>query len=51
MFIAKNCKECCYFKVTKEIEGREDNIVGLCRYNPPSIMEPQSPGRKMTNSQ
>ena len=43
MFVTKNCKECSFYETTKEIKSRENSNVGLCRYNPPSIMEPLSP--------
>lgn len=39
----KNCKVCTYFEQTDAIERVASGTVGLCRYNPPLIMESMTP--------
>ncbi len=39
----KNCKSCTYFEQTDAIGKVTTGKAGLCRYNPPLIMETMTP--------
>ena len=39
----KHCESCAYFEQTDAIEKVVSKSAGLCRYNPPLIMETMAP--------
>ena len=43
MTSSKNCGACNYFEQTDAIEKAVSNKAGLCRYNPPLMMETMAP--------